>query len=122
MTARKALQTWDDLIYYEKRYVWLQQCPIPCDQTVFEAKISSYHMNSYIVEDVMTVYKIKQILYLEYETFDREKHVETLIYDTATFLTQVGGNLGLFLGISCLSVILTIIDFFRNGKNIFAYC
>jgi Amiloride-sensitive sodium channel len=70
----------------------------------------------------MTVYKTKQILYLEYETFDREKHVETLICDTTTFLTQVGGNLGLFLGISCLSVILTIIDFFRNGKNILVYC
>jgi len=79
-------------------------------------------MNSYFFEDAMTVHKIKLILYLEYETFDIEKHVETLICDTATFLTQIGGNLGLFLGISCLSVILTIIDFFRNGNNIFAYC
>ena len=36
--------------------------------------------------------------------------METLDYDVGTFWTSVGGNLGLFLGFSCLSVLFAIVD------------
>jgi hypothetical protein len=38
-----------------------------------------------------------------------EERVETLVYDVGSFLAAAGGNLGLFLGFSCLSVFLYII-------------
>jgi hypothetical protein len=42
---------------------------------------------------------------------DVEKQVESLIYDAGNFFAAVGGNLGLFLGFSCLSIIFATIDF-----------
>ncbi len=53
-------------------------------------------------------------LYLMYDKFIIEEHVETLVYDTASFLAQAGGNLGLFLGFSCLSVLLGCIQYIRK--------
>ena len=50
-----------------------------------------------------------------YETLNSELHFETLIYDTGNFLTQIGGNLGLFLGVSCLSVITDLIELLQDG-------
>jgi hypothetical protein len=42
-----------------------------------------------------------------------EEQVETLIYDAGGFLAAAGGNLGLFVGFSCLSVIFSILDWIR---------
>ena len=50
-----------------------------------------------------------------------EEHIETLIYDTGTFLTQAGGNLGLFLGFSCLSLLLAVLNFAKKKIN-FKFC
>jgi hypothetical protein len=43
-----------------------------------------------------------------------EERVETLVYDVGSFLAAAGGNLGLFLGFSCLSVCLSLIKFLVN--------
>jgi len=42
---------------------------------------------------------------------DVEKQVESLIYDAGNSFAAVGGNLGLFLGFSCLSMVFATIDF-----------
>ena len=49
---------------------------------------------------------------------DFEKEEETLVYDSGNFFAAVGGNLGLLLGFSCLSIIYAGIDFFamKLGK------
>ena len=39
-----------------------------------------------------------------------EDQVETLIYDFGGFVAAAGGNLGLFLGFSCLSVTFAAVD------------
>jgi len=49
-------------------------------------------------------------LYFEYITTQTEEEVETYIYDNENFLTALGGNLGLFLGFSCLSVLLKLLE------------
>jgi hypothetical protein len=51
---------------------------------------------------------------MSYDTFNIEEHIESLVYDASSFLVSVGGNLGLFLGVSCLSVLLALINFFSN--------
>jgi len=45
---------------------------------------------------------------------DIEEKTETFVYDVGNFLTAAGGNLGLFMGFSCLSIILTFIDKFEH--------
>ena len=54
------------------------------------------------------------LLTIRFKKLFVEEHVETLIYDTGNFLAQAGGNLGLFLGFSCLSMLLAIVNFIRK--------
>ena len=49
-------------------------------------------------------------VYIAYETLHVEERTETLVVDAGAFLAAVGGNLGLFLGFSCFSCFLMIID------------
>ena len=51
---------------------------------------------------------------------DTEVRTETLVYDTVNFLSAIGGNLGLFVGFSCLSVVFTLIDLFSPILNWFS--
>ena len=46
-----------------------------------------------------------------FETMDIEKHEENLVYDSGSFFAAVDGNLGLFLGFSCFSIIVAAVDF-----------
>lgn len=47
-----------------------------------------------------------------------EQQVDSYVYDVINFLSAAGGNLGLFLGFSCLSIILYIIDMIESLRNI----
>ena len=48
-----------------------------------------------------------------YSTLNVEELVETLVYDTGNFLAAAGGNLGLMLGVSCLSILNIIVYVIR---------
>jgi hypothetical protein len=61
---------------------------------------------------------IHYFISLKYETFNVEEHVESLIYDAGSFLVSVGGNLGLFLGFSCLSVFFAIINVCKHYESL----
>jgi hypothetical protein len=43
-----------------------------------------------------------------------EEQIETLAYDFGNFLAAAGGNLGLFLGFSCLPMLLGFISIFKK--------
>jgi hypothetical protein len=45
---------------------------------------------------------------------DTEERMETLTYDLGNFLVAAGGNLGLFLGFSCFSLMLTFIEYLNH--------
>ena len=47
-------------------------------------------------------------LFIIFNTCTVERRVETLVYDFPTFLAAAGGNLGLCLGCSCLSMLFGI--------------
>jgi hypothetical protein len=49
-----------------------------------------------------------------FKNFDVEESVEALAYDMGAFLAEAGGNLGLALGFSCLSIILGFINCVNN--------
>ena len=58
-----------------------------------------------------------------YTTLEVEVEVETYVYDIGSFLASVGGNLGLLLGFSCLTVIFASINIAKKvyEKGI-SYC
>jgi Amiloride-sensitive sodium channel len=64
-----------------------------------------------------------EIFYLLYYylTLATEQRIQSLDYDFGNFLVAAGGNLGLFLGMSCLSVLWSLADFLqaiaRNFKK-----
>ena len=58
----------------------------------------------------MNTYKSGKFeLSVYYNNLEIEERTETLIYDLSTFLSAAGGNLGLLMGFSCLSVLLALI-------------
>ena len=106
-----------DITYTPAKKTWLSACPIPCKQTIYTTKIKNIHRNT--VFELSQVYENVNVFYLliSYDSFVVEVSVETLVYDIGSFLAAVGGNLGLFLGFSCLSVLLGFIKFFEELRN-----
>lgn len=93
---------------------WLLGCPVPCLQLQYRYSLSELHGNNWIeTKDPKTKEHINKYFTIlaSYETMDIEKQEENLIYDSGSFFAAVGGNLGLFLGFSCFSVIIAGVDF-----------
>ena len=62
--------------------------------------------------DNMSIYNgTNAYLVLVYETLSVEEHFETLVFDFGSLLAAAGGNLGLFLGFSCLSLLISFLDY-----------
>ena len=113
ISALNTLNKFVDLAYSVERKNWFNSCPIPCKLIVYEAKQRNFHKNA-----VFGFYD-KQALYFSigYESFIIEVSIETLLYDIGSFLAAVGGNLGLFLGFSCLSVLLGFVSMFKKLRK-----
>jgi len=108
-----------NLVYSKGQKEWLAECPVPCNQTVYDLKLQKYHRNTIAGKGNMSQLQSNDVVFtLHYEKFVTEEHVETLIYDTGNFLAQAGGNLGLFLGFSCLSVFFEIINCVKKILNL----
>jgi hypothetical protein len=67
-----------------------------------------------LVEKLLLIYcRTFQFFYF-YSILAIEERVESLVYDVPTLLVATGGNLGLFLGFSCLSVGLGMIKLLKK--------
>ena len=107
-----------NLLFKEGKLEVLKHCPVPCQQTIYAARLNKFHLNSDLLSDKEAAAGVRDsivFMSIGFETFNTEQNFETLIYDTGNFLTQIGGNLGLFLGISCFSALAAIIQFIHNG-------
>lgn len=94
-------------------------CPMSCQQRSYTFTMKSFHLNS-IVDPTSKYFgnsaKNGTFIFLSYETILTEEREETLVYDVTNFLVNAGGNLGLFLGFSCLSILLYIIKLCKKSK------
>ena len=118
VSAGKALYEFTQTVYYANRAKWASACPHPCKQKSYSLDVKKFHTNSWIEHDYQPFKDVSQSAVgfsLAYETFVVEEQVETLVYDAGNFLAAIGGNLGLFLGFSCLTLLLWI---FKIGKKI----
>ncbi len=97
------------------KYLSEQGCKFPCIQTTYKSSMISYHKYKWI--DPNKIYpRSDDAVRLEvfYETLLTEDGVEAYVYDLGSFLAQAGGNLGLCLGFSCLSVLLDVLKFIKQ--------
>ena len=84
--------------------------------------VRKYHATSWKVYDdpaMEDIYQTGVSLSLSYESLIVEEHIETLVYDAGSFLSAIGGNLGLFLGFSCLTMLLGILKLAEKFKQFF---
>jgi hypothetical protein len=114
-SARLTLQTYNT-ISYDYLKMANSQCQIPCKSKTYQTTVRHYHKTSWV--DLKDHKSDQFYLALAYSTLNVELKTETLVYDFGTMLTAAGGNLGLFLGFSCLTFLLDIIDKFANWCKI----
>ena len=109
-----ARQTFDHMVKtFDQVYSNLSKfnCPVPCRQKGFNYKIKYFHKNSWIEPENSTMSKTFAGLYVSYSSLLVEERVETIVYDLECLLTSLGGNLGLFLGFSCFSTLVSGLNF-----------
>ncbi len=79
-----------------------------------DPKVHSNLVHSHTVIDPSNKQKLDVdrnfVLSFCYLFMDVNEETETLVYDLGTFLAALGGNLGLALGFSCLSILLGIVN------------
>lgn len=103
-----------DFFMYEKE-AWLRDCPVPCTQRTHHLTVSTFHQNSIFDQKWVESFKNESLVfYINYDSFTIQKSVEKLRYDLVDLFTQAGGNLGLFLGCSCLSILISAIELLRS--------
>jgi len=87
--------------------------PLPCNTFYFDLKIIFAHVNSIDIyerndEKDLSLFTV----YYYYGSLDTEVDSEYLLRDSNTSLADIGGYLGLFLGISCFSIFSSLFNFF----------
>ena len=108
-----------NLTYAEANDNWASACPMPCQQRSYTYTMKPFHRNSIIDPAnrfIANSTKPVTFISLSYKTLLTEEREETLVYDATSFLVNAGGNMGLFLGFSCLSILLYIIKLCKKSK------
>ena len=89
-------------------------CPLPCSKTIFTAKIRFFHKNSILSTNLFANHRNSLLVQIYSKNEVAEESEEMLIYDFGNFVAAAGGNLGLFLGFSCLSAFLSFHNFIKE--------
>jgi len=110
-SIRKFQYIFFDFIGYPESF----GCPLPCSRLSYIFTLYHLHKNSFLYEmpQNFTEKDVYSFNYF-YKTLLVEKQVETLAYDFGGFLAAAGGNLGLCLGFSCLSILFTINQWMKS--------
>ena len=89
-------------------------CDPPCKSISYTFSTLYYHQHSMHKSYYNTKDGIFFLLSIYYKTLVVEERTETLIYDVPGLLSAAGGNLGLLLGFSCLSLLFGAVQCFSN--------
>ena len=89
-------------------------CPVPCMQTIYKLTLEYVHYNNLKLPAQYSHLDNYFVFRQQFSTLDVEERIENLDYDLASLLVSAGGNLGLFIGFSCLSVVFEIINFLHS--------
>ena len=90
-------------------------CPIPCKQKSFKYKLEYFSKNTWIeYDDENPLDNDTFELIVFFRSMNIDEKTETFVYDVGNFLAAAGGNMGLFMGFSCLSIMFALIDSFSQ--------
>ena len=92
-------------------------CPLPCSDRKYNFHVKYFHETSWIEYDENpsgSKTKFNFILFFFYHSLNVEERIESYVYDVGNALTSVGGNLGLTLGISCVSILLGTVKIIKR--------
>jgi hypothetical protein len=64
-------------------------------------------------------FKLNQKLFLYYDSLTVQRQYERLIYNVPGFLSVLGGSIGLYLGLSVLSILFLLMDAFPKMQDVF---
>ena len=104
---RHLLEYYDTFLFDSKD----TKCLVPCTQTGYDYQISYYSKPGFSSSQKPDVDASNYFYLITFFTrMETEERTEVLVYDMVAFLSAAGGNLGLFVGFSCLSVIFALID------------
>lgn len=90
------------------------QCTLPCKQCMYLTTIDYYHKN------IMGHHHEEKGFFrlaIQYTSLNVEERIENLEYDIGNLLVSAGGNLGLFLGFSCLSLLFSVLNVIYDFKS-----
>ena len=86
-------------------------CPLPCSFTQYSVRVN------YFDEIDETDFNGSIKMHTYFDTMAVEIQEEILVYDWPRFLSALGGTLGLYLGFSCFSVLIFLIEIARRIAN-----
>ncbi len=80
-------------------------CPLPCERYYYIPTVTQFHKNTRNMKDM---YGADVGIWHSYQSLRVESKREEFVYDMGDVLAAVGGNMGLWLGFSCLSLLLDV--------------
>jgi len=87
----------------------LYGCKLPCARNSYTFVLNTFHFNSIKWDGSPELQDENYYhLFFYYKSTLVPKQVEVLVYDFGGFIAAAGGNLGLCLGFSCLSILFTV--------------
>ena len=115
-SARHAFEKFLDIKTNFSANVAMYGCSLPCTTVSFGFDVFTIHRNSWIdtndePEVPLGVFQFR----FYFSLLEVEESVVTLVYDLETLLASLGGNLGLFLGFSCLSVMISLLQMLKRS-------
>ncbi len=111
-----ALKVFWDFNNFTSHFVeepWKYGCPVPCTLVNFKVYLEYFHKNNWKIPDSELERDFFSLTYF-FSTLSVVEKIENFDFDLGTLLSSAGGNLGLVLGLSCLSVSLSFIRCLEN--------
>lgn len=108
----------DTFVTQTNYFFSLPMIDFPCSKTSYEYKIAYQSNHSYFDPKNRNKFPNGYFhLNMFFHTLEVEERTETFVYDIVNFLSAAGGNLGLFIGFSCFSVLCSAIDLLGSHLN-----
>ena len=124
--VEEAIKMYWKFVEYHGTFVtnsWHYNCPVPCKQKSYKLKLDFYHKSSALLPQSLSAIDSEELFTLNifYSPFTVEEKIESLEYDFANVLVSAGGNLGLFLGFSCLTVMFKAIEWLQAKYEMYCH-
>ena len=112
-TKDEALEM-DGLIYeLAQKVQGKKTCTVPCDLPKYKSELN-FLSKLTLSKELKKYGDGYYIIWAFYTSLHVEEKVETFLFDFDSALVAIGGSLGLFLGWSCNSIVMSFIEFLSN--------